>query len=131
MQTEHSMSHRILTAVAGSLVVVCSVHAQDPASYTGKWTGELSGAGRPVGVTLVVDGQKGSWDTMARSRSDTCIGLKAPIVVTKATADVLEFDIKASEALAGCRDTQATLQRVDGGVLKGTRGNQELVLKRD
>jgi hypothetical protein len=131
LQKEKSVKHLLNGLMLTIVASAGPVSAQDPANYQGVWKGELQGATRPVEVRVVIEGTGGTWDTISRSRSDPCVGLKAPIAVTLATAQALEFEIKASDALAGCHNTKAALQRIDDKTLKGTRGKQALSLQRE
>ena len=52
--------------------------------------------------------------------------------ILNSTADALSFEVKMSEALAGCVDSTVTLKRIDDKTLKGMRGSRtEVTLTRE
>lgn len=121
-----------VTSVMWGLSAATAVQAQDSANpFIGKWKVEWQGERRPQAADLEITASGGEWKTLASSRSDPCHGLAAPVEITSATADKLEFIIKSSTALQGCKDspTLALVREADGKV-SGLRGANSMTLTR-
>ena len=122
-----------VTSVLWGLGTVTAAQAQDAAAnpFIGKWKVEWQGERRPQTADLEITASGGEWKTLASSRSDPCHGLAAPVEITSATADKLEFIIKSSAALHGCKDspTLALVREADGKV-SGLRGTNSMTLTR-
>ena len=107
--------------------------AQEGNPYNGKWTATWLGAksGTPNRADVVIQDRGGTFENQRSTRSNPCVGIKAPISVTVATKDELVFVIEFSKALGGCKDSEVRLKPVDVDTLKGLRaGKQEMTLKR-
>jgi len=117
---------------ASLLAFVAGVSAQEAANYSGKWLAQVTPpSGKTYEANVVIDGTAGTWQAMASSRNDPCVGRPVPIAVLTATADQLAFRIKHAEAIPGCIDSTVRVNRVDDKTMKGSRGTQPLVLTRD
>lgn len=107
--------------VIGSLLASSPIAlAQEPNPYQGTWDAtlvNLKGETRKGTVTL--NDQEGSWDINWTDFRKPCAGIRAPVVVQRASADELVFEINRSKALKGCKDNIVTLKRVDETTLKG------------
>ena len=121
------------TILAGLLVGFAALAiAQDAANYSGKWRAQVTPpSGRTYEANVVIDDKVGTWQALASSRNDPCVGRPVPIAVLSATNDELSFRIKHAEAIPGCIDSTVRVTRVDDKSMKGTRGTQPLVLVRD
>jgi hypothetical protein len=76
------------------------------------WRASIVSKERPVREgTVVLNDQGGTWNFANQSVKNPCVGILSPIVIKRATADKLVFEIKSSEALEGCRDNVAILKR--------------------
>jgi hypothetical protein len=118
-----------LGAVAfATLATIATAQSQD--SYDGTWKATFKGTTRLLEARVVIKGTGGSWKTFATSRDNRCIGLEAPITVTTATADALNFAARFSDVIAGCENFTVEVKR-DGAVLKGTRGGVPVEMVRN
>lgn len=106
--------------------------AQDAAAnpFTGKWSVEWENGSRPQAADLEITASGGLWKTLATKRSDPCVGREAPLAITTSTADKLDFVIKFSDALQGCKDSKVSLMLDADGKVTGQRGGYALALKR-
>lgn len=96
--------------------------AQSPLDGTWRVTFATEGSeGREAMVEL--KGGSGSWTTYARSdkdKRDACVGRPLPVTIAgDPAAGKLDLRLDASNAIAGCRDRRATLQRTDDRTLEG------------
>ena len=124
------MRARILAACL--LAFAGAASSQDAVNYSGKWLAQVTPpSGKTYEASVVIDDKAGTWQAMASSRNDPCVGRPVPIAVLTATADQLSFRIKHAEAIPGCADSTVRVNRVDDKTMKGTRGTQPLVLTRD
>lgn len=108
-------------------VLACATAmAQEANPYDGNWAATWIGAKaqRKNVADVVIHGSSGTFQTRHASRNNPCVGIKAPIAVTTATADELVFVIKFSAALGGCKDAEVKLKRVDDKTLKGFRNEK-------
>ena len=125
-----------IPALAGALLMgvggVASVHAQDAANpFIGKWKVEWQGEKRSQEADLEITASGGQWQTMASRKGDPCVGRAAPVEITSASAEKLEFIIKFSTALQGCKDSSTlSLAREADGKVSGMRGENPLTLTR-
>jgi hypothetical protein len=111
---------------------VAAAFAQDAVNYSGKWRAQVTPpSGKTYDANVVIEDKAGTWQAMATSRNDPCVGRPVPIAVLTATSDELTFRIKHAEAIPGCVDSTVRVTRVDDKTMKGTRGTQPLVLVRD
>jgi hypothetical protein len=124
------MRTKILAACL--LAFVAGVSAQEAANYSGKWLAQVTPpSGKTCGANVVIDGTAGTWQAMAASRNDPCVGRPVPIAILTALSDELTFRIKHAEAIPCRVDSTVRVTRVDDKAMKGTRGTQPLVLVRD
>jgi hypothetical protein len=121
-----------------ALVATCLIgfvalaSAQDAVNYSGKWRAQVTPpSGKTYEAYVVIEDKAGTWQAMATSRNDPCVGRPVPIAVLTATADQLSFRIKHADAIPGCVDSTVRVDRVDDKTMKGTRGTQPLVLLRE
>jgi hypothetical protein len=121
------------TILAGCLIgFVAAACAQDAVKYSGKWRAQVTPpSGKTYEVYAVIEDKAGTWQAMAASRNDPCVGRPVPIAVLAASNDELAFRIKHAEAIPGCVDSTVRVNRVDDKTMKGTRGTQPLVLVRE
>jgi hypothetical protein len=106
--------------VIGTLLASPFALAQESNPYSGAWeVNMVNNKGGSVNGEVVVKDQGGTWDINWQSQKKPCAGIKAPIVIQRASSDELVFEIKRSEALRGCKDHIATLKRVNDTTLQG------------
>jgi hypothetical protein len=106
----------VIVMLLGCQVVL----AQDGNPYSGTWKMSLvnkKGEHRKGAVNIA--DQEGTWDIDYQSVKDPCVGIRAPIVINSVSADELVFEIVRSRSLKGCKDSIATLKRVDDTTLQG------------
>ena len=112
------MFRRTLLFATFSLSLACS--AQDLGSLAGTWTATFS---TPAGVSrtakVVVVGDSGTWQTDAKNRENPCIGLEAPIAVSKVSAEGFGLAVNGSNALQGCPDSAFEMKRVNDKTYEG------------
>jgi hypothetical protein len=97
-----------------------SVLAQEPNPYNGTWRAEFENQrGTKLEGTVLIKDQGGTWDMLTSAKNNPCVGRAAPITIQRASADELVFEIKRSQALHGCRDTQVVLKKFDAKTLEG------------
>lgn len=117
-----------------SLLLSALAAGQESHPYNGEWTIRLDTA-QVAGMDgrLVIDGGGGTWDVRYMSNRNPCVGKEAPVVVRKATADELAFDVDFSKVLAGCNVVSYTVRPTGDGTLQGQSadGSRKLVLKRE
>jgi hypothetical protein len=114
------------------MAFVSAASAQDAVNYSGKWRAQVTPpSGKTYEAYVVIEDKAGTWQAMAASRNDPCVGRPVPIAVLMATADQLSFRIKHAEAIPGCVDSTVRVDKVDEKTMKGTRGTQPLVLVRE
>ncbi|QIL70458.1 hypothetical protein G7048_08895 [Diaphorobacter sp. HDW4B] len=109
-----------------------SVQAQDAANpFIGKWNVEWQGDKKSQEAELEITASGGTWKTATSKRKDPCVGLAAPVEIASASAEKLEFIIKFSTALQGCKDSSTlSLVRDADGKVSGLRGENPLTLTR-
>ena len=116
-----------------AILACATAMAQEGNPYNGNWAATWIGAKamRKNVANVVIHDSGGTFQNQHASRNNPCVGIKAPIAVTTATADELVFVIKFSTALGGCKDAEVTLKRVDDKTLKGFRNKtMEMTLTR-
>ena len=94
--------------------------AQTPNPYNGTWHVKLADEGGKTreGTVSIAD-LGGTWKITAKNFKNPCQGLQSPVVVQRATADELVFQINRSKALRGCEDNIATLKPMNETTLQG------------
>jgi len=102
-----------LTWVALTMVATGAVLAQSQNPHDGTWKATWQGASRPLEALVVIKGNGGSWKTHASNRSNPCVGREAPIVITAATPDALNFTAKFSDVIASCENFDVEPKRVE------------------
>lgn len=107
--------------------------AQTANPHDGTWTVKFSGEKRvDLSGTVVIDRDGGTWQVVAQSGRDPCIGKKSPLAVTKATEDELEFEVQRSKVLVGCADFTARFRKVGERTLAATfSGGRPVIMTRD
>jgi hypothetical protein len=113
------MNRTVLSIFA--IIGLCTpVFAQTVNPYNGKWTITFDGnRTADVGGEVVVADDGGSWDIVARSTKNPCLGRGYPITVQKATAEEFSFTVNRAKTLVGCKDSTYTFKRVDDKTLRG------------
>lgn len=112
--------NRIFVTVLGAVLAAGPVLAQTDNPFNGKWAISFDGK-KTVDLegTVVISGAGGTWDIVAQSRKNPCVGREYPIMVQKATADELTFTVNRAATLVGCTDSTYTFKKVDDKTLKG------------
>ncbi len=115
--------YRIGIALVAFLLIFGSALAQTGNPYNGAWTVSFDGR-QTVDLTgsVVVKDDGGTWDVVAQSAKNPCVGREYPITVQKASAEELVFTVNRAKILTGCRDSTYTFKRVDDRTLKGEVG---------
>ena len=116
------MNRAKLIVLAGFLLAA-TVGAQTDNPYNGKWTVSFDGQKTiDLDGAVVIKEGGGSWDIVAQSRKNPCVGRAYPITVQKASADELVFTVNRAQTLAGCKDSTYTFKKVDDKTMKGEVG---------
>jgi hypothetical protein len=106
--------------VIGILLAGPLALAQAPNPYNGTWHVSLKDeGGKSREGTVTFKDEAGTWKITAKKFKNPCIGLQSPIVVQRATADELVFQINRSKALRGCEDNIANVKPVNETTLQG------------
>ena len=106
--------------VIGSLLACTAVWAQEANPYSGTWQAHLvNNKGEQREGTVILGDQDGTWDIERKQFKNPCVGIKAPILITRVSADELVFEIVRSRSLKGCKDNIVTLKRVNETTLQG------------
>jgi len=115
---------RTLAAALAALVVADPAVAQTDNPFNGNWKISFDGT-RTVDLdgTVVVKGDGGTWDIVAQSRKNPCLGREYPITVQKASGEELVFTVNRAATLTGCKDSTYTFRKVDDKTLKGELGD--------
>lgn len=117
------MNRTSLVLLSGFLLTA-PVIAQTENPFNGKWTVSFDGQKTiDLDGTVVIKGDGGSWDIVAQSRKNPCVGRAYPITVQKASADELVFTVNRAQTLAGCKDSTYTFKKVDDKTMKGEVGD--------
>ena len=107
-----------LVALTGSVI------AQTENPHNGKWTVSFDGRKTAdLDGTVVISNDGGTWDVVAHSRTNPCVGRAYPISVQKASADELVFTVNRAKTLAGCKDSTYTFRKVDDRTMQGELGS--------
>lgn len=126
-----------MKAIHGLIVAVMmtcwTVQAQETNPYSGTWQAHLvNNKGEHRKGTVVLGETEGRWDFEHKVYKNPCAGMPAPIVIRRATADELVFEVLRSKALKGCKDNVVTLKRTDDHTLKGELDDgRQLTLTRE
>ena len=119
VHSEKRMKQIFATALA-AILAAGSALAQTDNPFNGSWTIAFDGKKTiDLDGTVVISGTGGSWDIVAQSRKNPCVGRAYPITVQKATADELSFTVNRAVTLAGCKDSTYTFKKVDEKTLTG------------
>lgn len=115
---------RTLAAALAALVVAGPAVAQTDNPFNGNWKISFDGT-RTVELdgTVVIKGDGGTWDVVAQSRKNPCLGREYPITVQKASGEELVFTVNRAATLTGCKDSTYTFKKVDDKTLKGELGD--------
>ena len=116
---EKSVS-RIFATLLAAFLAAQPVVAQTDNPFNGSWTISFDGK-KTVDLdgTVVINGTGGTWDIVAQSRKNPCVGRAYPITVQKATADELTFTVNRAVTLASCNDSTHTFKKVNDKSLNG------------
>lgn len=111
---------RLVALVLTASAVLAPVSAQTDNPYNGKWTISFDGK-KIVDLegSVVIKDDGGTWDVVAQSHKNPCVGKVYPITVQSASADELVFTVNRAKTLAGCKDSTYTFKKVDERTLKG------------
>ena len=112
--------NRIFVTLLAAFLAAEPVVAQTDNPFNGSWTISFDGK-KTVDLdgTVVVNGTGGTWNTVAQSRKNPCVGRAYPITVQKATADELTFTVNRAVTLASCNDSTHTFKKVNDKSLNG------------
>ena len=112
--------NKVFAALLAATLAAGPVCAQIENSFNGKWVVSFDGK-KTIDLegTVVVNGTGGTWDIVAQSRKNPCVGREFPITVNKASADELTFTVNRAATLTGCKDSTYTFKKVDEKTLKG------------
>ncbi|TAH47651.1 MAG: hypothetical protein EYC67_06455 [Betaproteobacteria bacterium] len=128
------MSMLRLVVGGAALLVSTLVPAQSSNPYDGAWTIKLDAPqAKGLDGRLVIDKDGGTWDVRYMSKRNPCAGKEAPVVVRKATAEELAFDVDFAKVLTGCGVVSYTARPAADGSLHGqsTDGQRTIVLRRE
>ncbi len=102
-----------------ALFLAAPLFAQTQNPYNGKWTVLFDGK-KTVDLdgAVTIKDEGGSWDMVAQSRKNPCVGRAYPITVQKAAADELVFTINRAQTLVGCKDSTYTFKKIDDKTMK-------------
>lgn len=97
--------------------------SQSDNPFLGRWgaTWENKG-GQPLQANVEITENGGSWQTLAARRHDPCVGKQAPIQIKSVSPSAMDFSIRYSEVLQGCKDANVRLTRHEDGRVTGQRG---------
>jgi len=113
--------NRLSILIIAGLLGAAPAMAQEGNLYDGTWDAKMvNNKGETRKGTVILKGQEGDWDFAWHNVKNPCVGMRAPIVVQRATAGELVFLINRSKALKGCKDSVATLQPVNAATLQGS-----------
>ena len=117
------MTRAIVTLLA-ALVLSAPALAQTDHPFNGSWTVAFDGKKTPeLEGTVVINGAAGTWDVIAQSRKNPCVGRAYPITIQKADGDELVLTVNRAAALPGCKDSTYTFKKVDDKTMKGEVGD--------
>jgi hypothetical protein len=121
---EMSMNRVLVVTMLAAFVVSEPAVAQTDNPFNGSWTVSFDGK-KTVDLdgSVVIKGDSGTWDIVAQSRKNPCVGRGYPITVQKASADELVFTVNRAATLAGCKDSTYTFKKVDDKTMKGELGD--------
>ena len=119
--------------------ILCSIlaavsfaaYCQPANPFLGKWKVTWNGAKRVWEAKLIINATGGSWQQLSSFHLDTCSGKEAPIAIESSSDKTMTIKLKYSVALAGCPDSEVTLQQVDEKTFTGKRGKVDMVLSRE
>ena len=107
----------------GLALLTTGLVAQEANSHNGKWLAKFTTKkGVQREAILNLHDATGTWKDQVRIKQNICVGLEAPVTVTRATAIDLVFRIHSSKALLGCRDFGARVTRTDDKTFEGRLG---------
>lgn len=117
----------VLAAVSSPLAM-----SQDT-SYEGTWVIKVDGKRAvDLGGKVVIQGQAGTWNVVARQSSNPCVGREYPLVVKSASAEQIVVEVERAKTLQGCKDSTYTFRRTDPSTLEGDFGaGRTAVLRRE
>ena len=117
----------------GALMAFTSVFAQTENPYNGKWTMSFDGKKTAdLDGSVVIKDSGGSWDMVAQSRKNPCVGRAYPITVQAANADELVFTVNRAQVIVGCKDSTYTFKKIDEKTMRGDVGDgREMSLVRN
>ena len=81
-------------------------------SFDGRRTADLEG-------TVVLKDAAGTWEVLARSAKNPCVGREAPITVRTASAGELICEVNRSKVSTGGKDLDDEIEEVDDKALTG------------
>jgi hypothetical protein len=100
--------------------VTTELVAQEPNPHNGQWLARFTTKkGVQRTAILKLNDAGGTWKDNVRIKQDMCVGMEAPVTVTRATSTELAFRIHSSKALLGCKDSGARLSRTGDKSFEG------------
>lgn len=105
--------------------------AQSVNPFFGKWKAEWQTEKRTEEAHFTLNDKGGTWKTLAKSKSNPCVGREVGIEIVKSSPDEMTLKLKFSEAITGCTDSTLHLKRVDDKTIAGRRGKADLKLTRE
>jgi hypothetical protein len=115
---------RAVVPLLAALVLTAPALAQTDNRFNGNWTVSFDGKKTSdLEGTVVINGAAGTWDVVAQSRKNPCVGRAYPITVQSAGGDELVFTVNRAAALPGCKDSTYTFKKVDDKTMKGETGD--------
>ena len=115
---------RAAIPLLAALVLCAPALAQTDNPFNGSWTVSFDGKKTTdLEGTVVINGPAGSWEVIAQSRKNPCVGRAYPITVQRASDDELVFTVNRAVALPGCKDSTYTFKKVDDKTMKGELGD--------
>ncbi len=114
---------RVGMALVAALIGTGLAFAQSANPYNGEWTitFDTPMTASVRGAILIKD-EGGTWDIVARSAKNPCLGREYPITIDKAAPDELTFTVQRAKTLTGCTDSTYTFKKIDDKTLKGEVG---------
>jgi hypothetical protein len=109
---------RVILVAAFVFATPAIAQSQNP--YNGKWTVSFDGKkSADLDGSVVIKDNGGTWDIVAQSRKNPCVGRPHAITVQKASAEELVFTVNRAQTLVGCKDSTYTFKKVDDKMMKG------------
>lgn len=126
------MNRLRVSVLAGLLLGTLQAHAQVPAPFVGQWTVKWQAESAAQEAKLSLTASGGTWQSMARARTNPCVGREVPVVfVASKSEDDVELKLDFESVITGCQSASVTLRRIDDKTMVGKRGAADLALSRN